>query len=474
MTRKALSIIGRIIGLLLVVAIAFGITWCTTHWSKVEAEWNKIFNKTPQQEQPNEPDQPTPDKPSEEQINLDGLYYLDVDGDITFVQIKGSKYGTINGYIQDSKIYLASDWESEVELEPLHTTEDDKYLHIFVTDQENGQEYKIAIYDKATKKLYYDFSNGDQFPGETYEEQLLVEMIKFENFELHEHSFNEIVYSCPPSCNAAGREIRQCLCGKTETVETSPALGHNYVNGVCTSCQEHDPNYVEETSLIDGLYYGVESDGSIKVFQIQDNKFVNFYGYTKNGDQSLIYLPQDWTTYIESGYSLTIEDNDTQIIAGITDYMEGYKDNEQLYEVFKNYFVYDKEANKMCVGKNKTVLTKIEVYDILPYEEPSISIENDILHMSDMTSVGGTYNIYYQFMSGSYEGEYPDAYFEKQSYVAGNVTEFDLSLLVNRESVPMLKGCTYQIRVMFSTIDGFYIQCFEPVQYTVPNATPQA
>lgn len=239
MTRKALSIIGRIIGLLLVVAIAFFASWCIANPAEAEAEWNKIFNKTPQQEQPNEPDQPTPDKPSEEQINLDGLYYLlDVDGDTAFVQIKDSKYGIIHGYIQDSKIYLASDWESEIELEPFHTTEDDKYLHVFVTDQVNSNEYKIAIYDKATKKLYYDFSNGEQFPGETYEDQLLFEMIKFENFELHEHSFNEIVYSCPPSCNAAGQEIRQCLCGKTEIIETSTALGHDYVDGVCSRCGE--------------------------------------------------------------------------------------------------------------------------------------------------------------------------------------------------------------------------------------------
>lgn len=237
MTRKALSIIGRIIGLLLVVAIAFFASWCIANPAEAEAEWNKIFNKTPQQEQPNEPDQPTPDKPSEEQINLDGLYYLDVDGDTTFVQIKDSKYGTINGYIQDSKIYLASDWESEIELEPLHITEDEKYLHVFWIDQANGQEDKIAIYDKATKKLHYDFSNGEQFPGETYEDQLLFEMVKFENFDLHEQcSFSEIVYSRDPSCSATGLEIRQCLCGKTETIETSPALGHDYVNGVCSRC----------------------------------------------------------------------------------------------------------------------------------------------------------------------------------------------------------------------------------------------
>ena len=292
MTIKAMSIIGRIIGLLFVVALAFGITWCATHWSKVQAEWDKIFNKTPQQEQPNEPDQPTPDKPSEEQINLDGLYYFDVDGDTIFVQIKDSKYGTIHGYIQDSNIYLASDWESEIELEPLHITEDEKYLHVFWIDQENGQEDKIAIYDKATKKLYYDFSNGEQFPGETYEDQLLFEMIKFENFELHEHSFNEIVYSCPPSCNAAGREIRKCLCKKTEMIETSPALGHDYVNGVCTRCGESDPNYVEacEHDWVKDLSYvptapscGEYWDTQYKCSKCNETKL------EKNGP-----LPHDW------------------------------------------------------------------------------------------------------------------------------------------------------------------------------------
>ena len=207
MKKFLISFIALLMGVVIGVGIWHGIAHEDNLKSFAKESWDKIKSVFVKKDN----NQPTP---NEEQFSLDGLYYLVVDGDTTFVQIKGSKYGTIHGYIQDSKIYLASDWESEIELVSLHTTEDDKYLHVFVTDQENGQEDKIAIYDKATKKLYYDFSNGEQFPGETYEDQLLFEMIKFENFELHEHSFNEIVYSCPPSCNAAGREIRQCLCRK--------------------------------------------------------------------------------------------------------------------------------------------------------------------------------------------------------------------------------------------------------------------
>ena len=488
MTRKAMSIIGRIIGLLLVIALAFGITWCTTHWSKVEAEWNKIFNKAPQQEQPNEPDQPTPDKPSEEQINLDGLYYINVDGDYSFVQIRDyspetqiGSYGIVGGCMKDSQICLFKDWESEIELEPFHTTEDDKYLHVFVTDQVNSNEYKIAIYDKTSKTLYYDFSNGQQIPGETYEDQLLSEMIKFDEYEISdsssevcEHDWVEDLSYVPtaPSCGEYWDKQYKCSkCNETK-LETNGPLPHDYVNGVCTRCGESDPNYVEEVASIDGLYYGVSTDGTVNIFQIEGAKFVQFIGYTQNGDESIIYLPQDWETYIEFGFSLEIEENDTQIICGISEYMERYKDNPELYEVYSNYFVYDKQTKELCVGKNKFVLTRIDSYNILPYEEPRIYVENDVLHMTDMTGIDGTYNVYYQFMSGSYEGEYPDSYFEEQVYVAGNVSEFDLSLLVNRESVPMLKGRTYEIRVVFATVDGFLIRGYESIQYTVPDNSP--
>lgn len=283
MRKFWISFIALLMGVVIGVCIWYGITYKDKLESFAKESWDKIKSVFVKKDN---------NQPTEEQINLDGLYYLVVDGDTTFVQIKDGKYGTIHGYIQDSKIYLASDWESEIELEPFHITEDDKYLHVFVTDQENGKEYKIAIYDKAIKKLYYDFSNGKQFPGENYEDQLLFEMIKFENFELHEHSFDEIVYSCPPSCNAAGREIRKCLCKKTEMIETSPALGHDYVNGVCTRCGESDPNYVEacEHDWVEDLSYvptapscGEYWDTQYKCSKCNETKL------EKNGP-----LPHDW------------------------------------------------------------------------------------------------------------------------------------------------------------------------------------
>lgn len=454
-----MSIIGRIIGLLLVVALAFGITWCATHWSKVQAEWDKIFNKTPQQEQPNE-----------EQINLDGLYYMNVNGDYSFVQIRDyspetqiGSYGIVGGCMKDSQICLFKGWESRVELNSFNTTEDEQYIHVSYKDIENGVVYKIAIYDKATKKLYYDFSDGQQLPGGSYEEQLLFEMVPFTEFVEIECQHETImdVTKTHPTCTEAGLKENWCYdCNKLLGTETLPALGHNYVGGICTRCGESDPNHVEEVASIDGLYYRANTDGTIVVYQIEGDRFVIFTGYTQNGDESKIYFPQDWTTYLGGfGNSLTIEENDTQIICSVPVFMEIYKDNEELYEVYKNYFVYDKETKELRFGMNKVILTRIDAYNILPYEEPRISIENDILHMTDMTGVDGTYTVYYQNSSTMEEG----------AYVAGNVTEFDLTVLFNHDP-KFVSGEEYTIRVVFATNDGFLIRGYESIRYTVPNA----
>ena len=458
MTRKAMSIIGRIIGLLLVVALAFGITWCATHWSKVQAEWDKIFNKSPQQEQPNE-----------EQFSLDGLYYINVNGDYSFVQIKDGKYGIIGGYIQDSKIYFFSDWESSVELNPFQTTEDDKYLHVFVTDQANGQEYKIAIYDKTSKTLYYDFSNGQQIPGETYEEQLLSVMTPFTEFVIVECQHETIMDMTKtfPTCTEAGLKENWCYdCNKFLGTETLPALGHDYVDGVCSRCGETDPNHIEEVSSLDGYYVNknlLEGGYSrFSIVQIKGNKYAGFVVYLKNNDPSTIYFPQDYLEYIdaESALSLVYEETDEIISIGISEYMEAYKDNEEYFNVYKNYLVFDKQTNKMTSTRlNGSVeMIKIDTFEILPYVEPRLNIEDNTLYLTDMTATDGTYTVYYLNSSTGEEG----------SYVAGNVAEFDLTVLFNHYP-NLVSGDEYRISVVFETADGFLIQGYESIKYTAPN-----
>ena len=67
----------------------------------------------------------------------------------------------------------------------------------------------------------------------------------------HTHRFDGIILQCLPSCTDAGYEQKTCsICGYTETV-TIPALGHNYVNHVCTRCNKMDENFKDFIFVID-------------------------------------------------------------------------------------------------------------------------------------------------------------------------------------------------------------------------------
>ena len=65
----------------------------------------------------------------------------------------------------------------------------------------------------------------------------------FNKEEPHEHTFGEWG-SNTATCTAAGEEKRVCTdeeCGFEET-RTTEALGHNFVDGVCTVCSEKAPH----------------------------------------------------------------------------------------------------------------------------------------------------------------------------------------------------------------------------------------
>ena len=265
MKKFWISFIALLMGAVIGVGIWHGIAYKDKLESFAKDSWDKIKSVFVKKDN---------NQPTEEQFSLDGLYYFNAGGDYSFVQIRGDysfvqirdyssetqtgSYGIVRGYMKDSQVCLFKDWESEIELEPFHTTEDDKYLHVFVTDQVNSNEYKIAIYDKASKTLYCDFSNGDQFPGETYDEQLLSVMTPFTEFVVVECQHKTIVgmTKTHPTCTEPGLHENWCYyCNKFLVTETLPALGHDYVGGKCTRCGESDPNYVEacEHDWVDGV-----------------------------------------------------------------------------------------------------------------------------------------------------------------------------------------------------------------------------
>ena len=290
-----------LIALFLGVAIGVGIWQGIVHkdkikvfadktWSKIESLFKKDNNKQDEQN-------PTL---NEEQFSLDGLYYINVNGDYSFVQIRDyspetqtGSYGIVGGCMKDSQICLFKGWESRIEVDSMRVVEDDKYLHLLY--QNSNEIEQIMIYDKASKTLYYDFSNGDQFPGETYEEQLLSVMTPFTEFVEIECQHETIMdmTKTHPTCTEAGLKENWCYdCNKLLGTETLPALGHNYVGGKCTRCGESDPNYVEacEHDWVEDLSYvptapscGEYWDTQYKCSKCNETKL------EKNGP-----LPHDW------------------------------------------------------------------------------------------------------------------------------------------------------------------------------------
>ena len=68
----------------------------------------------------------------------------------------------------------------------------------------------------------------------------------------HEHSFGEWIVTTEPTCTEDGAKERVCECGEKET-EVIPALGHDFVNGDCSRCDEVLTSRFEDVKP--GLFY---------------------------------------------------------------------------------------------------------------------------------------------------------------------------------------------------------------------------
>lgn len=396
MKKFWISFISLLMGVVIGVGIWHGIAYKDKLESFAKDSWDKIKSVFVKKDN---------NQPTEEQINLDGLYYINVNGDYSFVQIRDyspetqiGSYGIVGGCMKDSQICLFKGWESRIEVDSMRVVEDDKYLHLLY--QNSNEIEQIMIYDKASKTLYYDFSNGDQFPGETYEEQLLSVMTPFTEFVEIECQHETIMdmTKTHPTCTEAGLKENWCYdCNKLLGTEILPALGHNYVGGKCTRCGESDPNYVEacEHDWVEDLSYvptspscGEYWDTQYKCSKCNETKL------EKNGP-----LPHDY-------------------------------------------------VNGVCsrCGESETTITT-----------PEIAINDNTLIISNFDG-NGTVNLYYRELG-------TDAW---SSYVAGNVNEFDLTILLSRDWQPMERGKTYEIYVTFS--NGNQVSSdSNKLEYIVPN-----
>ena len=58
--------------------------------------------------------------------------------------------------------------------------------------------------------------------------------------DTHRHSYTSV--KTTPTCTTEGYITYSCECGYGYVTEKTPALGHDYLGGVCSVCKETDPS----------------------------------------------------------------------------------------------------------------------------------------------------------------------------------------------------------------------------------------
>lgn len=114
-----------------------------------------------------------------------------------------------------------------------------------------------------------------------------------------EHNWDTGVVTLEPTCETEGSKICACeVCGDTQVLDI-PALGHTYVNGVCTRCGEKFiDNITPSTHPVYGMYFEIDdilSDYGPSL--IDEYGLMLDYNSDANLEKVAVYLTQDGTMW---------------------------------------------------------------------------------------------------------------------------------------------------------------------------------
>lgn len=115
------------------------------------------------------------------------------------------------------------------------------------------------------------------------------------NAEVHTHTYTENITK-EATCTETGEKSLTCECGDTKT-ESIPAVGHNYVDGICTECNDLDADYMPTINeLKNGSEYNVG-----KMLTLRNNETLSVNG-------SVVPLTDDntFTFDTEGQYVVTV------------------------------------------------------------------------------------------------------------------------------------------------------------------------
>ena len=237
--------------------------------------------------------------------------------------------------------------------------------YVFVkTGNLNGESVKWYLFesyhgaDKTEGTLIENKSEKMFIPGGV---EVIFTLVVNEDGTLtlsyHIHSYEAVVTE--PTCTAAGYTTHTCSCGDSYTDSDVAALGHDYVEGICSVCDAVDPNHYFVVSISDALAAAdgkkVQVSGTVSVAGAWNSSYGNMNVTIVDADGNELYIYR-LATEVALGDIITVKGvmatyNDArQIAQGGTATIEGH---DSSYDVIPEFTIPD--AIKADDGTNVVV-----------------------------------------------------------------------------------------------------------------------
>ncbi len=192
----------------------------------------------------------------------------------------------------------------------------------------------------------------------------------------------------PATCTEDGKVVSVCSCGYTVEKEVIPALGHNYVDGVCTRCEEVDPNKMDYS----GYYYFAAKRSAGNYFYF-GNAWDNSKGRYVATDSGLTVLPTSIVnmelTYVfrvvknESGLYTIYEGMGDTIFGGGVNNVTIVKNDNGTFSILDNetYFQFNNKTGdnyvKWYPSEQVKEISFVPVA-LASFDEASVTVGTDI------------------------------------------------------------------------------------------------